>query len=145
MHLSRVPVWIWWQLNPDRLHLKLPRQLSITCLSPGDQYSPHLNVRLSEDQNWRRTVLQYCPIINLLCPAVSLPVTQASFPFIRWCSATMQQLHKIQSLQEVGILSLSYVETQRKRLSCRFSSLVLFLCLNNSACPLDLIKRRHLG
>lgn len=101
--LSRVLVFIWRQLNADRLHLKIPRQLSIRYLSPGYQCKdfPHLNVRFPEDQSWLGIVFQYSPIINLLCPAVSLPVTQASFPFIRWCSAAMQQPDKIHSLQEV--------------------------------------------
>lgn len=43
----------------------------------------------------------YFPIINTLCPAVSVPVTQAPL-FIRWCSATREQSDKIHSLQEVG-------------------------------------------
>lgn len=55
----------------------------------------------SEDRSKLGIVFQCCPVINLLCPAVSLPVTQASSPSIRWCSATTQQPDKIHSLQEV--------------------------------------------
>lgn len=71
-------------------------------LDTSRKIPPNLNVRLPQDQSWLRIVFQCCPIMNVLCPAVSLPVTQASFPFIRWCSATMQQPDKIHSLQEWG-------------------------------------------
>lgn len=39
---------------------------------------------------------------NHKAPVSCCQVCQASFPFIRWCSATMQQSGKIHSLQEVG-------------------------------------------
>lgn len=102
----------WWtksgstqrDQDTERLHLKVPRQLSITCLFPGyrSKHSPQVLMSwFPEDQSWLGIVFQYYLIINLLSPVVSLPVTQTSTPSIRWCSATMQQSGKIHSLQEL--------------------------------------------
>ncbi len=95
-------------------------------------------------------MFQSCPIIKHLSPAVSLPVTQASFPFIRWCSATMQQTDKIHSFQEVGVIeTMSYTVTKNNMLEKKALFLLLLysavLSLNNSSHLPNLIRKTDLG
>lgn len=150
--------YLWIQLTAQRStvgcalldlhHNPPPPNCSVRCFFPGCKSKGLAQSSMSQFPHGWRLPGVCVPLLSThkqtLCPAVSVPVTQAPL-FIRWCSATREQSDKMHSLEEVGGIFCTVTKTKKASQGSVFHPVSLFLSLCNPSHPQDLIRKRHLG